>query len=152
MSRRRTRALVTAVAVSVVAVVALAGCTGAPAPHPTPSPTARGGQSITGLPSGVTPAPSIPATVPNTPALRADVRLAGCKPTADGWSASGTATNPGDAAATYTITVFFTTTAATVIDSATSKVTVKPHDDGKWTAAAAFAAPAKTLCVLRGVG
>jgi hypothetical protein len=75
-----------------------------------------------------------------------------CKATKGGWTAGGSATNPGSKTADYTITVFFTTTAATVVGSAQTRVRVKPGAEETWTAGKKFTAPRRTLCVLRGVG
>jgi hypothetical protein len=90
-------------------------------------------------------------SVPNQPSVRKDVRLLNCAQSSGGWSAGGAVANTLGKAATYTITVFFTSAQATDLAYATTKVTV---DDGKnalWSAKATFAAPAGTLCVLRGV-
>jgi hypothetical protein len=75
-----------------------------------------------------------------------------CKATSGGWAAGGSVTNSGSKKADYTITVFFTTAAATVIESAQTRVSVKPGAKRAWTASKRFTAPPKTLCVLRGVG
>ena len=75
-----------------------------------------------------------------------------CAAVDGGWSASGTAKNPGTADATYAITIFFTDAHATVQDFATASVTVKPGQTRDWTAAKKFAAATPTNCVFRGVG
>ena len=126
---------------------ALAGCTG---PSST-EPTVRPSESYVGLPSGVVPPESVPTDVPNDPDARPDVAIDTCQATDTGWSASGTATNPAATATTYTITVFFTTDAGTVIGFADMTAEVAASKTGHWTVAAEFGAPASTLCVLRGV-
>ena len=105
-----------------------------------------------GLPTGVTAATSIPTSAPNKPALRANVRFTSCKSIAGGWGATGTATNPSKKNINYTITVFFTTTSATVINTTQTKVTVKAGEKKTWTVSRKFAAPPKMLCVMRGIG
>ncbi|SDO68437.1 hypothetical protein SAMN04515671_1693 [Nakamurella panacisegetis] len=111
-----------------------------------------GKSSAPGLPKGVTAAASIPTSALNKANLRANVALTGCKSVTGGWGATGTATNPGKKAIAYTITVFFTTTAATVIDTSQTHFTVKPGEKKTWTATKQFTTPPKMLCVLRGVG
>jgi hypothetical protein len=142
------------------AVVAVPGCTQS---SKSAKPTAHSGGSVkqsqapttaaAGLPLGVKAATSIPGRVPNSPGLRRNVDMSTCKAVEGGWSAAGTASNPGSKEnVDYTITVFFTTTSATVLDSVQTKVTVKPGDKHTWRASKKFTAPPKTLCVLRGVG
>jgi hypothetical protein len=97
-------------------------------------------------------ATSVPTKVANNVKSRKNVQLTSCKKVAGGWGAAGTASNPGTKAAAYTITVFFTTTSATVVGMGKTQVTVAPGGTQDWTAAGKFKAPAKMLCVLRGVG
>jgi hypothetical protein len=143
-------------AASLAIVLAAAGCTGSSTSDP--SPPARSGSPVTsaepapGLPSGVKGATSLPTSPPNRTALRRNVSMNTCQATKDGWTAGGRATNPGSKTADYTITVFFTTTAATVVGSAQTRVRVTPGAEESWTAGKKFTAPGKTLCVLRGVG
>ncbi|MBK9159230.1 MAG: hypothetical protein IPM11_14190 [Micropruina sp.] len=59
--------------------------------------------------------------------------------------------NPGSASRTYTVTVFFTSKAATVLASASTTATVDPGKEAEWSVNATFAAPEGTRCVLRGV-
>jgi hypothetical protein len=143
--QRRAVSLILAGAI----LAAVAGCTMNPAPvkTATPTPAALGN----GLPSGVTPAP-VPTTVPNDPSARKDVQMTSCVATPAGWKAGGTVTNDGAKPADYTITVFFTTNKATVIDNARTQLTVAAGKTARWTAAKDFAAAPGTLCVLRGVG
>ncbi len=102
------------------------------------------------------PAPSLPdpKAIANEPSARAQVKLTGCDPASNpfGWQASGTATNPRKRDAAYTITVFFTTPGNTVVDSATTTVTVKPGQTTDWKASKALTGPKDLRCVLRGVG
>jgi hypothetical protein len=104
------------------------------------------------LPSGVKGAISLPTSPPNRPTLRRNVSMSTCKATKGGWTAGGSVTNPRSEPAEYTITVFFTTTAATVVGSAQTRLVVEPGAEETWTAGKKFTAPRKTLCVLRGVG
>jgi hypothetical protein len=140
----------TSITVGAMAVMLLlAGCVSAPPVKPVPTPSHS--VQIPGLPAGVHPAP-LPSDVPNTADARTNVQLTTCEATSDGWRAAGTVTNPGKSKVDYTITVFFTTAKATVIDSAQTKVSLDPGDKKKWSASKQFTAPPDTLCVLRGVG
>ncbi|MGA0568336.1 hypothetical protein ACO2Q7_13465 [Rathayibacter sp. KR2-224] len=143
-----TRTLSLATAAATVAV--LAACTSSSPPVKSPTATHSAGIG-NGLPAGVTPAP-IPTHVPNDPAARRAVRMTACKATTAGWKAGGTVTNDGKQAADYTITVFFTTKSATVINTAQTHVTVPAGKTQNWTASKDFVATPGTLCVLSGVG
>jgi hypothetical protein len=149
----RTTALrAAALPVALIALtLALTGCTGSP-DHGPATPQASATTAAVGLPSGVTQAQSLPTRIPNKPAARANVQLSTCAKTDDGWKAAGTIANPGKSKTTATITVFFTTDKATVIEAAQTKVTTAPGKKQSWTAQAKFTTPPKTLCVLRGVG
>jgi hypothetical protein len=117
------------------------------------APTAARSGTATPLPSNVKAATSVPTKVANDVSLRKNVAITSCAAgKAGGWSASGTVNNPAASAADYTITVFFTTTSATVISTAQTKVTVQPGAKVTWNATKTFTAPKKMLCVLRGVG
>lgn len=152
----RTSAARVVPAVSLAIVLAAAGCTGSSTADPAPSvrsgSPARSAEPAPGLPSGVKAATSLPTSPPNRPSLRRNVSMSTCKATKGGWTAGGSVTNPGGKTADYTVTVFFTTTAATVVGSAQTQVRVKPGAEETWTAGKKFTAPRKTLCVLRGVG
>lgn len=133
MSRARWLVVVAALATLV------AGCSDDKSPSATSAPKIEG-------------ATSIPNSVPNDPKLRANVQIAACKAAAGGWEATGTAVNPASKDVTLTITVFFTDASATVLATGDTKVVVKANGREQWTVKATFAAPASTLCVLRGVG
>jgi len=135
------------VVVSAILALVLAGCVSSVSPEPSSS-----SASIPGLPVGAVPAESIPSDVPNDAGARANVTMTSCTSIKGGWRAGGTVTNPGTKTVEYTITVFFTTTAATVIDSAQSKISVAAGSKKSWNASKKFGAAAKMLCVLRGVG
>jgi hypothetical protein len=107
---------------------------------------------VPGLPPGVTGATSLPSNIPNIVTLRKNVQVSSCAAVAGGWAATGTATDPGAAAAEYTITVFFTTTGATVIDAAQTKVSLTAGQSRTWKISEQFHAAPTMLCVLRGVG
>ncbi len=94
---------------------------------------------------------SVPANVPNSVAARRNATLASCRSAAGGWQAGGTVTYAGGSAAAYKITVFFTTSNATVIGYADTVVQVAAGQTKPWTVRATFDAPKGTLCVLRGV-
>ncbi|SDJ09613.1 hypothetical protein SAMN05444157_1713 [Frankineae bacterium MT45] len=93
-----------------------------------------------------------PASIRNDVKLRRQVSITSCAAKPGGWQAKGKAVNTGKKNVVLTITVFFTTTSATVLDYATTKVAVPAGGDADWTAAADFAAEPSMNCVLRGVG
>jgi hypothetical protein len=84
--------------------------------------------------------------------LRQNVTLSACHSTAHGWAATGTAHNPTAKPVKYTITVFFTTAAATVIGTGVAHLKVEPGRTADWAVSPRLRGPANTLCVLRGVG
>jgi hypothetical protein len=127
-----------------VLVSGLTACTGSSSNRDTPTPT--GGT----VASSSAPLPS-QSSIANDPDARKDVKPAGCVATSSGWKASGTVTNPGATAATYTIVISFTTKQSTVLARGTTKVTVKAGATTTWTAAAGFAKTKGVQCVLRGV-
>lgn len=104
------------------------------------------------LPKGVSNATAIPSAVPNENTLRKTVALTACQKVTGGWQAAGTATNHASEAADYTITVFFTTSGATVIGTGDAHVHVDAGKSADWTATGTFTAPPTTQCVVRGVG
>ena len=112
--------------------------------------TTRKSVAPNGLPAGVTPQ-SLPSSVANSVDKRKGVEVTGCAAVAGGWGAKGTAVNKGAKDVAYTITIFFTTSQATTIASAQTKITVKPGATGNWTVSAKFKAADTMLCVLRGV-
>ena len=151
-SRTRLRALTPLVALA-LAPLALTACSSdpeSPAPAAATEPAAAPSSSAPTLPKGVKPA-SVPTKVANDVGDRKNVVMNACKTTGDGWGASGTATNPGKKDVTYKVTVFFTTTSATTIDSASTDVAVKAGETVTWDAAKKFKTPSEMLCVLRGV-
>jgi hypothetical protein len=139
--------------IAAATISALAGCTPAgPSVKPaTPKLASTSAAIANGLPAGVTPAP-VPTDVPNDHAARQNVRLTTCAATKAGWQAAGTVTNSGSKPAEYTITVFFTTKSATVIDTVQTRVRVPAGKAEHWSAAKEFPTTPGMLCVLRGVG
>jgi hypothetical protein len=137
-----------------LAVSAAAGCTAGSSNHDAstqpPSAQASGKPSTSG--SSVAGATAVPTKVANNVKARKNVQLSSCKKVAGGWGAAGTASNPGTKPAAYTITVFFTSTSATVVGMGKTQVTVDPGSTRSWKVDGQFKAPAKMLCVLRGVG
>ena len=94
---------------------------------------------------------TVPTSVPNQVSVRKDVRLLNCGAIKGGWSAGGTVKNSLDRAATYQITVFFTSDQATDLAFAKTSVPLSAGQSKLWSTQATFAAPAQVLCVLRGV-
>jgi len=130
----------------------LAGCTSSQSSDSSGAPeTAPTSASSEQTPPS-TGATAVPTDVANDIDLRKNVRLSSCKHIEGGWGASGTATNPGTKPVAYTITIFFTTTKATVVSTGATHVRVDPGDKRNWTVNRKFAAHPKMLCVLRGVG
>jgi hypothetical protein len=153
------RRLALAAAVVLTSATALTGCTSGGDEHgTTPRPSAPSSSHAptsspaNALPAGVTGATAVPAKVPNKPALRKDVVLSSCASAGRSWRASGTVRNPGSRDRRYTITVFFTSSTATVIGTGAAKVRVPSGAQRSWKVVGKFRAPNPTLCVLRGVG
>ena len=152
VSLTRRNLIITAVAVvafTTIVILALSGAftesTRSAAPRPVHSAPAA-------LPSDVPQAGKVPTKVPNDPALRKNVTVSDCSQAGKGWKAAGKATNPSDKPLDYTLTVFFTSDKATVLNTADTSVKVEPGKTAEWTIQKDFPATAKTLCVLRGVG
>ncbi|MDQ0031065.1 hypothetical protein [Arthrobacter bambusae] len=146
---RRNVLIAAAAGIALIAVLvsALAGLSSGPAPQAAPSPAGS-----PGLPSGVTQAGAVPTSVPNDPAARQNVHITDCSQADGGWKATGTAANPGKTPVDYTITVFFTTDHATVLNTADTTVKVEPGKTADWTISKKFTPTPTTLCALRGVG
>lgn len=157
MTRRGRRAAALA-AGAVMAAVMVAGGYALLHAGRTASPPAADRARTGGSPSPAaaavaagTPAQRIPLVVPNSVRARRAVTLTDCAVTRSGGHASGTVTAPGASAATYTITVFFTTRQATVIGYGTTKVHAAPGKATPWQAGGRFTASHGMRCVLRGV-
>ena len=136
----------------------LAACTSSGG---SPAPTHSGSTAATSSTKRSTPAVRVPSQhllpnpsrISNSVKLRRQVAITKCVSTAEGWKAEGNAVNTGsDKRFKATITVFFTTTSATVLDYAETKVDVAPGKTRTWSAAAKFDAAPTMRCVLRGVG
>jgi hypothetical protein len=99
------------------------------------------------------PAPQepLPTKIANKPSVRKNVVQTKCAPIPGGWSAEGTATNPGKKEVTYKIMVHFTTTKATTLGYAQVLVPVKPGKTVPWTAKKEFPAQKKMLCPMPGI-
>jgi hypothetical protein len=125
-----------------------AGCTSSSAPKktetPAPSSISRPTPSKTSPTLQQNP---LPKTLPtNQPKVRGNVVQTKCAAIPGGWSAAGTVKNPDKKKRTYHILVFFTTTHATTLDFASTKVTVPAGKTAKWQAQKKFAAQKKMLC------
>jgi hypothetical protein len=94
---------------------------------------------------------SVPARVPNSVAARRNATLASCHSADGGWQADGTVKHAGGSPASYKITVFFTTSSATVIGYGDTVIQVAAGQTKPWTVRGTFDAPKGTRCVLRGV-
>ena len=104
-----------------------------------------------GLPAGVVADTKVPMAVANSVALRKRVQLASCARVTGGWRASGSAEGVRGHKS-YTVTVFFTTAANTVIATGSTKVPVNRANPSSWKVVGHFVAPSGTRCILRGVG
>ena len=93
----------------------------------------------------------VPVNVPNQDNVRKDVQLLNCAASSGGWSAGGEVRNTLGKSATFDITVFFTNAVSTDLAYATTNVTLDSGKGSLWSVKATFAAPAGTVCVLRGV-
>jgi hypothetical protein len=80
------------------------------------------------------------------------VVITSCAAAARGWQAVGTAKGAKGKAATYRITVFFTTSAATVEAFGATRVHIPGGKTRRWTVTRNFAAVPGTRCLLRGAG
>ena len=94
---------------------------------------------------------SVPAEVPNSVAARRNATLDACHSANGGWQAGGSVKHVGTSAASYKITVFFTTSGATVIGYGDTVIRVAAGQTKPWTVRGTFDAPTGTRCVLRGV-
>ena len=131
---------------------ALTSTTKEPDASVTPTPTTQrsGKSSTTHAAPAITPQ-SLPSSVANSILKRKNVVITSCSATDRGWQAKGVAINKSTSPATYTITVFFTTSQATAVAWAYTHVTVEPGVTSPWTATATFNPADNMLCVLRGV-
>jgi len=154
-TRTRLRRAAARAAAAVAAAVIVGGCTAQHGGGGTPRPVS---QAVAGSPGSGPPhrdapadaaAARIPLRVPNSVTARRAVTLAGCTATSAGGQAAGTVTAPR--AAAYTITVFFTTSKATVVGYAITTVHATPGRATPWQASSDFRAPHGMRCVLRGV-
>lgn len=143
--------IATLTVIAATVALALTACTPTASPAPTPTGAASNTATAPGLPAGVSQATAVPTDVPNEPAQRKNVTMTDCSRTADGWTASGTAINPGASATTYTVTIFFAAPTATVLAVGNTEVEVEPDARSDWTVTSVFTAPKGTRCVLTGV-
>jgi hypothetical protein len=152
----RTRSPIVVGGVTLIAV-ATAACTGnhnkpangASAGSPSAAATAK--STVPSTSHAASAAADIPTKVPNKPADRKAVTLASCTPSGKGVAAKGTVNRQGKGPADYTITVFFTTSHATVLNFGKTEVHAEPGKPASWTVAKDFSAPKDVRCVLRGV-
>lgn len=89
----------------------------------------------------------------NDPKARPNVILdrSQCTAVRGGWHAGGTVTNTGRTPTAYRLTVFFTSSHATVLSYAQTTVRADAGKTEKWSVSSTFAAPKSVICVLRGV-
>lgn len=93
----------------------------------------------------------LPTKMANDPGIRQNIVQTKCEAIPGGWSAQGTAKNPGKKAVTYKVIVHFTTTKATTLDYAQTLVKVPPGKTVAWNAKKHFAAEQKMLCPMPGI-
>jgi hypothetical protein len=141
---------------TLIVVLMLAGCT-------TSKRTGQGsaaGGSVTVPTQSAPPAPTraptysqypVPTTVANDAGKHKQVQIDSCSSSGNSAAATGTVHNTGPAKASYDITVFFTSPAATAVNYATTTVKVDGGATMKFVAERSFAAPDAVLCVLAGV-
>lgn len=129
-------------------VTLLSACT----PNSDAGPTKSPSPTTAGLPPGVTGVSVLPTNVPNVPTTRAQTAISSCAAVKGGWAAGGIMANPTAEKASYTITVYFTTSSATVIGTAQTTVEVGGNSKADWTASDQFIPAPETKCVLVGVG
>jgi hypothetical protein len=93
----------------------------------------------------------LPTKMANDPGIRQNIVQTKCEAIPGGWSAQGTAKNPGKKAVTYKVIVHFTTTKATTLDYAQTLVKVPPGKTVTWNAKKHFAAKPEMLCPMPGI-
>jgi hypothetical protein len=145
-------------AIAAIAAIPLVGCASGGHPSsaavravgtssaPTSARDSAGSASAAGPVLGT----SLPKTA-NQTAVRKDVLQTSCSAIPGGWRAAGTASNPTKSEVRYKITVFFTTTHATVLSYTSTKVTVQPGATAKWAASSKFPAQKEMLCPMPGI-
>jgi hypothetical protein len=85
--------------------------------------------------------------------LRPYVAIESCASTAGGWTASGSARNPGRVPTAYRITIFFTSSQATVEGFGDTIASIPAGKSAHWSVTSKIPAPdPHSQCVLRGVG
>jgi hypothetical protein len=130
--------------------LALTGCSSSGSkstPSPAPKSSAAATSKAAAAPA-LKPAAKIPAASGNKPKLIKQVAQKTCAATAGGWQVTGSVHNTGASDRTYTILTYFTTSHATVIDSATAKVDAKAGQTAAWKAAAKFKTEPGMRCVV----
>lgn len=152
MMSARHRRIASLTAPLLISVFLLSACSAAEE-EPTPTPTAAdGAPQIPGEEEGVVGATSVPEDVPDAPEVRAGTQITTCTTEDDGGTAEGVVGNPTDEDATYVVTVFFTTDAATVVGSGQATVEVPAGEEADWSLTADFVPPSDLRCALRGAG
>ena len=149
----------TAFAIVVVAgavVTSAAACSGSsnPLPSTTASTTATTTVSAPATSGkGQATSAAIPTSVANDPKARqhATLERSQCAAVPGGWRAGATVTNASRTPTAYRLTVFFTSSHATVLSYAQTTVKVDPGKTERWSVSSSFAAPKSVICVLRGV-
>jgi len=153
--RRGATVLGVAAVATVALTVAACGSSG-PTSQPTsgsPSVSTPADAPTSATPGSPPPVVKLPAQVPNDVAKRSSVAVTGCQAGNGGWTASGTASAPAGKAASYKITVFFTSTKATVLGWGSTSVHVPAGGTQHWSVTKRLPdGSGDALCVLRGVG
>ncbi len=158
MNRRLTTALL---APALAGILAVASCSSAKhsssptslPPIPPKTATSEPNGSATATTRDDTSATSVPTSVPNDITARRNVTIRSCAAAPGGWTAAGTASNPTTSQVTYRITIFFTSSHATVEGFGATTVTVGTGQVSSWTVTTDISVPdPRSQCVLRGVG
>jgi len=127
------------------AALLLAACSSSPSSSSKSTTTTVAGTSKS------TTTTTAPIPIQNNVKIRTQAAITSCRQASDGWTAAGTATNPGSQSHTYKLIIYFTDTHATVIGSAQTSVDVAAKAAGTWSVTGKFPAPSKVRCVLVGV-
>ena len=142
--RNASSSTITVAALGVLASALVAGCgSGGNKIH--------NAASVARDPSNAPAVNPVPTKIANQPSVRKNVVQTKCAAIPGGWSASGTATNPGKKEVTYKILVHFTTTKATTLDYGQALVPVKPGKTVPWTVKKRFRAAKQMLCPMPGI-
>jgi hypothetical protein len=129
-----------------------------------PSPAVGAAGAVGSSPVGAVPAtpassrPIVPgyvvpavSSLHDNPTKHKAVTLSGCAASEGRWAARGKVVNPNPVATSYTITVFYTDNTDTVVDYASSTVTVAAEKSEQWMTFGQHPDTGPLTCTVKGV-